>query len=226
MSAKKAKEKVKVTGYDIGCRIVMALAAISVPIVAYFANLIYVVYESSAFKILSQLLGDSQDDGSTCDYLSINRFINEFLPLINKTEENKTSVTTLLENLSVIKVPFIVTTVFFALAILIAIAVVISAIVSNNTKIHFGISVGGLVSTIAMYISFHYVSTPILNGTISLGDFFESALMKTILPLVAKISVLNLSSAWMIMLMIFIGLVVLSGANLIINAGEKSKANK
>ena len=41
MSAKKAK--VKATGYDIGCRVVMALAAISVPIAAYFADLIYYV---------------------------------------------------------------------------------------------------------------------------------------------------------------------------------------
>lgn len=224
MSAKKAK--VKATGYDIGCRVVMALAAISIPIVAYFADLLYFVYESQVFKLLSQLTGNTGDDGSTCDYLSINRFIKELWPLINKTEENKTSLTDLLTNLSAIKTPLIVTTVFFALAIVIAIAVFISAISSNNTKIHFGISVAGLVSTIAMFISFRYVSAPIVSGTVNLGDFFESALMKTLLPFVASVSTFNLSTAWVIMLVIFIGLVVLSGANLIINAGEKSKANK
>ena len=50
--------------------------------------------------------------------------------------------------------------------------------------------------------------------------------MKTLLPFVASVSTFNLSTAWVIMLVIFIGLIVLSGANLIINAGEKTKANK
>lgn len=224
MSAKKAK--VKATGYDIGCRVVMALAAISVPIAAYFADLIYYVIESPVFKLLAQYSGSENDDGSTYGYLGINMFVKKILPLIQESSENKTSLTDLLTNLSDIKTPLIVTTVFFALTIVIALAVFVSVIASNNTKIHFGISVAGLVSTVAMFISFRYVSAPIVSGTVNLGDFFESALMKTLLPFVASVSTFNLSTAWVIMLVIFIGLIVLSGANLIINAGEKSKTQK
>mgnify|MGYP000757777252 FL=1 len=178
------------------------------------------------FKLLAQYSGNENDDGSTYGYLGINMFVKKILPLIQESSENKTSITDLLTSLSDIKTPLIVTTVFFALTIVIALAVFVSVIASNNTKIHFGISVAGLVSTIAMFISFRYVSAPIVSGTVNLGDFFESALMKTLLPFVASVSTFNLSTAWVIMLVIFIGLIVLSGANLIINAGEKSKANK
>lgn len=170
MSAKKAK--VKATGYDIGCRVVMALAAISVPIAAYFADLIYYVIESPVFKLLAQYSGNENDDGSTYGYLGINMFVKKILPLIQESSENKTSITDLLTSLSDIKTPLIVTTVFFALTIMIALAVFVSVIASNNTKIHFGISVAGLVSTIAMFISFRYVSAPIVSGTVNLGDFF------------------------------------------------------
>jgi len=224
MSAKKTKKKA--SGYDIGCRVVMALAAIGVPIAAYFAELIYYVIESPLFKLLAQYQGSTDDDGSTYGYLGIKMFVDEILPVIRESTENKTSLTTLLNDVAAIKVPIIVTTVFFALAIIIALAVVVSAIVSNNKKVHFGISVAGLASVIAMFISFRFVSVPIVNGTVSLGAFFESALMKTLLPFVASISTFNLSSAWVIMFVIYIGLVILSGANLIIEAGEKSKVKK
>lgn len=224
MSAKKAKKKI--TGYDIGYRVVMALAAICVPIAAYFSNLIYYVVESPLFKLLAQVQGNSSDDGSTYGYLGFKMFVDKILPLIKESSENKTSLTSLLNELSAIKTPLIVTTVFFALAILLALAVVVSAVASNNRKVHFGISTAGLVSVIAMFISFRYVSAPIVSGTVNLGDFFESALMKALLPYVASVSTFHLSSAWVIMLVIFIGLVILSGANILIDAGESSKAKK
>ena len=83
MSAKKAK--VKATGYDIGCRVVMALAAISVPIAAYFADLIYYVIESPVFKLLAQYSGNENDDGE------------------NSAEKNEKKVFINIENESTVK---------------------------------------------------------------------------------------------------------------------------
>lgn len=221
MSAKKAKKKI--TGYDIGYRVVMALAAICVPIAAYFANMIYYVVESPLFKLLSQVQGNTNDDGSTYGYLGFKLFVDKILPLLNESADNKTSITSLLNELSDIKTPLILTTVFFALAILLALSVAVSAAASNSRKLHFGLSTAGLASVIAMFVSFRYVSAPIVSGTVNLGNFFDSALMKVLLPYVASVSTFNLSSAWVIMLVIFIGLTILSGANLLIDAGESSK---
>lgn len=221
MSAKKAKKKI--TGYDIGYRVVMALAAICVPIAAYFANMIYYVVESPLFKLLSQVQGNTNDDGSTYGYIGFKLFVDKILPLLNESADNKTSITSLFNELSDIKTPLILTIVFFALAILLALSVAVSAAASNSRKLHFGLSTVGLASVIAMFVSFRYVSAPIVSGTVNLGNFFDSALMKVLLPYVASVSTFNLSSAWVIMLVIFIGLTILSGANLLIDAGESSK---
>ena len=52
-------------------RLVMAVLAVCVPITAYFCDYIYVLTQSSAFQLLSQLMGDSEDTGETVESLSL-----------------------------------------------------------------------------------------------------------------------------------------------------------
>lgn len=220
------KSKKKLSGYDIGCRVIMAAGAFSVPFAAYFADLIYYVLESPLFKLISQLSGNSDDDGSTYGYLGIKMFIDEILPAINGSSENKTAITELLNDVSVIKVPIILTVIFFALIIISAVAVFVCAIVSNNKKLHFAFATSGFLSTVAMFISFRFVSNPITDGTVSLANFFNSQIMGALSSYIASVSTFNLSSAWVIMFVLFLGMFILSGANILVDLGETKKTVK
>lgn len=217
---KTAKIKTKTTGMDILYRIVMAALAVCVPIAAYFANLIYYVVESDVFKLLAQIKGDSSDDGSTYGYFSFNMFTKDILPLLDNSE-NKSSLGTIWDSLSQIHTAIIFSVAFFVISLIIAVVVFFFSAVSNKKKVPFFLSIGGLVSTIAFFISFRQMSTPMTDGTITLTNFFGSSLISSLLPFLASFSVLNLSTAWFLMLFLYIGMVSWSGANYLIEDKPK-----
>lgn len=220
----KKSKKLRADRTDIVCRIITALLAAAVPVVAYFMNLIYYVVESSVFKLLSQLQGNTEDDGSTYGYISLHYFFSEILT--KGAKENKDAWTGIWNNAQAIHVPLILTAVFFALIIITAVIILFVSIFSNSKKITLCFACFGLVCTIGMFIAFRQVSIPLTDGTISLASFFESELAQLILPYVASISVLHLSSAWVMMLLIYTAIALWEGAQLLITAGEKPKASK
>lgn len=224
----KQKTKLKADRTDIVCRIVTALLAIAVPFVTYFMNMIYYVVESTVFGLLAQLQGNSDDDGSTYGYLGFHSFFKEggFYELIKGRTESKESLTALWETLEPVRAALIVTVVFLALIVITALAIFFVSIFSNSKKVPLFMSWFGLACAVGMFISFRYVSNPLTDGTISLASFFDSVLAKLILPYVASISVLNLSSAWVMILVIFTCIAVWTGAQLIITVGDKPKAKK
>lgn len=214
----KQKGKLKASKSDIVSRIVTALLAGSVPVVAYFMNLIYYVVESSVFAFLAQLQGNTEDDGSTYDYISLHYFFSEILT--KGAKENTDAWSGIWENTQSIHVPMILTAVFFALIIITAIVIIIVSIFSNSKKIPLCFSCFGFVCAIGMFIAFNRAAEPLTDGTISLASFFESALAQLILPYVASISVLHLSSAWVMILIIYFCIALWLGAQLLITLGE------
>ncbi len=219
----KKRKALKADTTDIVCRIITALLAAAVPVVSYFMNLIYYVVESSVFKLLSQLQGNTEDDGSTYGYISFHYLFSEIIP--KDTGKSGDALATIWENTQVIHVPMIITAVFFALIILTAVVILFVSIFSNSKKAPLFLALFGFACTIGMFIAFRRVSIPITDGTISLTSFFESELAKLILPYVAKISILNLSSAWVMMMIIYIAIALFALAQILITP-KKAKALK
>ena len=222
----KQKAKIKADKTDIVCRVVMGLLAVAVPVVSYFMNMIYYVVDSTVFQLIAQLKGDTSDDGSTYGYIGFHYFFQKIYPYIKGNGENKESLSNLWTTLEPVHIPLILTTIFFALIIVTAIVILFVSIFSNSKKIPLCFAGFGLACAIGMFISFKYFSAPLVDGTISLSSFFESSLVSLILPFVAKLSILNLSSAWVMILVIYISMIVWTGAQLIINIGDTPKSKK
>ncbi len=216
--------KPKTTGMDIFYRIVMALAAVAVPISAFFCKLVHFIVESDLFALLAKLQGNTEDTGATEDKFSIYYVWKTFGDEIKNAGTGDSGK--VWESVSEIHAPIIATLVFFALAIVIALVIFFFACFSNKKKIPLALSAAGIVSVVCMYISFNAVASPILSGDISLGVFFESAIVSAILPYIASFSLLRLSDAFYVMLFLYIGMAVWSGAHIIINLDNTPKAPK
>ncbi len=216
--------KPKTTGMDIFYRIVMALAAVAVPISAFFCKLVHFIVESDLFALLAKLQGNTEDTGATEDKFSIYYVWKTFGDEIKNAGTG--DIGKVWESVSEIHAPIIATLVFFALAIVIALVIFFFACFSNKKKIPLALSAAGIASVVCMYISFNAVASPILSGDISLGVFFESAIVSAILPYIASFSLLRLSDAFYVMLFLYIGMAVWSGAHIIINLDDTPKAPK
>ncbi len=225
MGKEKAKIlKPKTTGMDIFYRIVMALAALAVPIAAVFCKLIHFIVESDLFALIAELQGNTEDTGATEDKFSIYYVWKTFGDGIRNAGADGSG--NVWESVSEIHAPIIATLVFFAIAIVIALVIFFFSCFSNKKKIPLALSAAGIVSVICMYISFNAVASPIVAGDISLGVFFESSIVSAILPYIASFSLLRLSDAFFVMLFLYIGMAVWAGANIIINLDDAPKTPK
>lgn len=217
---KKIKIRRKTTGTDIFSRILTCIVALAIPAVAYFANMIYYVVESSVFKLWAQIKGDTSDDGSTYGYLGFHTFVKEILPIIRTLSSDKVDWNQVWQSLEPVRTGLIVTLSFLAAAIVIALVIFFISAFSNSNIAPLIASVLGLASTMGMFFAFKSLSDPIVNGEISMTDFFESSIVASLLPFLATFSTLNLSSAWVLMLVFYFGLIVWHGAMLLVNSGE------
>ena len=208
---------------NIGYRIVMALMALCVPIVAYFNDLVYMVWDSEAFKFLAQLQGNTTDNGQTEQALSIRYAVEQLLPNL-KGGESKIDVWA---TLAPIKAELIATLVCFALAILAALAVFFISCFVRNRVVGTSVAGVGLLSMISMSISFHYLAKALLAGKVSLASFFAtSALTQGLLNQLMKLSIFQLSTGYYLILFLFIAMVLWGVANWMVSLGEKEKSEK
>lgn len=222
----KKKTKIKADRTDIVGRVITAALALAIPIVSFFMNMIYYVVESSVFALISQIQGNTEDDGSTYGYLGFYSVIKKFGTQISNNGDTKETLANLWEALDPVHTAAVVTLVFFALILVTAFVIFFVSVFSNSKKIPLALSTVGFVWTIGMFVAFNKVSVALTTDAIPLSSFFESDLVKIILPFVAKISVFNLSSAWIMMLVLFISIFVWTGAQLIVELGDKPKAKK
>lgn len=203
---------------DILYRLVMAILAACVPVAAYFCEYIYLVLESDIFKFLAQLTGDTKDTGATESVWSIQRFVDKILPMLDGNGDGASGVWQALEP---IHTELICVAVFFVLAIVLAVVIFFFSAFSRKKTVPLCIALGGLLSMIALYISFNAAATPMLDGTISLSAFFDTSLITSLLAGLNSFSTIRLTTGYFVMLFLFIAMALWAGANKLITLGEK-----
>lgn len=203
---------------DILYRLVMAILAACVPVAAYFCEYIYLVLESDIFKFFAQLQGNTEDTGATSFSLSIRRVVTEFMPSFEGKSEG---LSTAWQTLEPIHAALICTAVFFVLAILLAVVIFFFSVFSRKKTVPLCIALGGVLSMIALYISFNAAATPMLDGTMSLSAFFNTSVVASLLAGLNSFSTIRLSTGYFVMLFLFIAMALWAGANKLITLGEK-----
>ncbi len=221
--AKEKQKKQGIASKDPLYRIIMAILAVCVPVAAYFCDYFYYVVQSDMFKFLAQLKGNTSDTGETYDTVSLNKIVQEYIPLVSEYADGASGIA---ETLAPLKSAAISFAVFFVLAIVLAVVVFFFSCFSKKKIVPLCLSAGGVLSMIGVYASFHYIAAPILNGTISLSDFFTNPLVSAVLPFIASISEFRLTTGYFIMLFLFIAMALWAGANKLIVLGDTPKQVK
>ncbi len=124
--------------------------------------------------------------------------------------------------------------VFFALALLLAVAVFVVAAVSYKRLAVIILSAAGILSIIGSYVAFGKFAAPLLSGELSVLDFFDIKDAGTLLGIVIsfagsaiKVEQFTLASAPLIMGVVFAVIIVWSGAFLLTeDPAEKRAAGK
>lgn len=216
--AKEKQNKKSGESKDPLYRIIMAILALCVPIAGYFSNYFYYLVNSSVFKLLTQLKGDTADTGDTYDFVSLQEIVQLLAPNFGK---ESTDLSGLLDSVAELKPALISFAVFFALAIVLALVIFFFSCFSKKKLAPLCISVGGVLAMIGIRVSFHYISAPILDGTVSLSNFFENPIITAVLPFIAQVAELRLTTGYFLMLFLFIAMALWAGANMIIALGDK-----
>lgn len=111
---------------------------------------------------------------------------------------------------------------FFALALIISLVIFFFAVFSRKRLVITCLGGGGLLSVIAAKISFHMLAAPLLSGEITLNSFINSSKLSSIIGMILKFGVsmvkfqtLKLTSAPVIMIVIFAAIVIWGLANIL-----------
>lgn len=119
-----------------------------------------------------------------------------------------------------VKGQLIATVVFFALALVAALFIVIWSICSNKRIPVLIASAAGLISTIIMIICFNSFAAPIVDGTINVVKIFSSNWLIGLIGNVVAVDHLSMGGVHTGMIMLFIALIVWTGAFYLVEMGE------
>lgn len=194
-------------------RIVTALLAAAVFPVAYFTDIITVYMHANLY------------DSNIVENLSIKRIIELFTGDGLFADLVKGGASELPAGLLEYKGNFIAFVVFFALALLVALATVIVAAATNSRKATASLGAAGLLSLIGMRIAFSGVASAVKAGTLTLGSLTDISLLN----LVGKIVLVTMSTAPAVMTVLFLAILIWNVAFIMIDLGEeqpKKKAKK
>lgn len=124
------------------------------------------------------------------------------------------------QELDPVKGQIIATLVFFALALVAALFIVIWSICSNKRLPVIIASAAGLISTIVMIICFNSFAAPIVDGTINVIKIFSSNWLIGLLGNMVSVDHLSMGGVHTGMIMLFIALIVWTGAFYLVEMGE------
>ena len=217
MKTKETKNKVQ-KPKNILYRIVMAVMALCVPIVAYFNELLYIVWDSDALAWLSKLTGNTGDTGETEMGVSIHYVVHDLMPML---KGDGSSSIDFWDTLSPIHTALIVALVFFALAIVCALVVFFISCFSRGWIVGTSVAGGGLASLIGMRIAFSYIAKAVLANEVSLASFLPMDGFAGLFNAVIKLIIFQLSTAFYLMLFLFFGMVIWGVANGLLTLGDK-----
>ena len=192
-------------------RIVTALLAIAVFPVAYFTDLITVYMHATIY------------DSNIVENLSVKRIIELFTgDGLFAGVFNKDNMSEIPEVLLKFKGNFIAFVVFFAIALLVALAIIIVAAATNSRKTTAALGAAGLLSIIGMRIAFSAVSSAVKAGTLTLGSLTDMSFMN----LFGKIVLVTMSTAPAVMTVLFLAILIWNVAFIAIDLGEEQPKKK
>ncbi len=192
-------------------RIVTALLAIAVFPVAYFTDLITVYMHATIY------------DSNIVENLSVKRIVELFTgDGLFAGVFNKDNMSEIPEVLLKFKGNFIAFVVFFAIALLVALAIIIVAAATNSRKTTAALGAAGLLSIIGMRIAFSAVSSAVKAGTLTLGSLTDMSFMN----LFGKIVLVTMSTAPAVMTVLFLAILIWNVAFIAIDLGEEQPKKK
>ena len=115
--------------------------------------------------------------------------------------------------------------VFAGLMLLLALAAAVLSIVTRKYLLVGGITLGSLVSAIAMNASFNAFAKPLLNGSISISSLLSSSdssgILGSLLGSLAKVESLELAAAYSCAVFLLFAAVVFTAVAVIVRRNEK-----
>lgn len=192
-------------------RIVTALLAIAVFPVAYFTDLITVYMHATIY------------DSNIVENLSVKRIIELFTgDGLFAGVFNKDNMSEIPEVLLKFKGNFIAFAVCFALALLIALAIIIVAAATNSRKTTAALGAAGILCLIGMKIAFSDIAAAVDAGTLTLGSLTDMSFMN----LFGKIVLVTMSTAPAVMTVLFLAILIWNVAFIVIDLGEEQPKKK
>jgi len=192
-------------------RIVTALLAAAIFPVAYFTDIITVYAHANLY------------DSNIVEALSIKRIVELFTgDGLFAGVFNKDNMSEIPEVLLKFKGNFIAFVVFFAIALLVALAIIIVAAATNSRKTTAALGAAGLLSIIGMRIAFSAVSSAVKAGTLTLGSLTDMSFMN----LFGKIVLVTMSTAPAVMTVLFLAILIWNVAFIVIDLGEEQPKKK
>lgn len=192
-------------------RIVTALLAIAVFPVAYFTDLITVYMHATIY------------DSNIVENLSVKRIIELFTgDGLFAGVFNKDNMSEIPEVLLKFKGNFIAFAVCFALALLIALAIIIVAAATNSRKTTAALGAAGILCLIGMKIAFSDIAAAVDAGTLTLCSLTDMSFMN----LFGKIVLVTMSTAPAVMTVLFLAILIWNVAFIAIDLGEEQPKKK
>ena len=192
-------------------RIVTALLAAAIFPVAYFTDIITVYAHANLY------------DSNIVEALSIKRIVELFTgDGLFAGVFNKDNMSEIPEVLLKFKGNFIAFVVFFAIALLVALAIIIVAAATNSRMTTAALGAAGLLSIIGMRIAFSAVSSAVKAGTLTLGSLTDMSFMN----LFGKIVLVTMSTAPAVMTVLFLAILIWNVAFIVIDLGEEQPKKK
>jgi hypothetical protein len=191
-------------------RIVTALLAIAVFPVAYFTDLITVYMHATIY------------DSNIVENLSVKRIIELFTGDGLFADLVKGGASELPDGLLKFKGNFIAFAVCFALALLIALAIIIVAAATNSRKTTAALGAAGILCLIGMKIAFSDIAAAVDAGTLTLGSLTDMSFMN----LFGKIVLVTMSTAPAVMTVLFLAILIWNVAFIAIDLGEEQPKKK
>ncbi len=223
-TSKKVKEmksrhpKEKLTAFDIVYKIVTVALAVAVFPVAYFKDLIYL--EIVHFG----LTGSSAS--TTYESLSLSEMSDLIDQLSQFTKGNDGYFKELI-SLDIYR-PAIIAAVFFVIALLIAVAIIVVAVVSRKTLPVICLSGASVVSMIISYCVFTYsFAAPVVNGDVTLADLLNTSnyLLSVVIGIFAgNVSSLRLDSAFITAFFLLLAVLIWAVSVHIVNLSEEKES--
>ena len=192
-------------------RIVTALLAIAVFPVAYFTDLITVYMHATIY------------DSNIVENLSVKRIIELFTgDGLFAGVFNKDNMSEIPEGLLKFKGNFIAFAVCFALALLIALAIIIVAAATNSRKTTAALGAAGILCLIGMKIAFSDIAAAVDAGKLTLSSLTDMAFMN----LFGKIVLVTMSTAPVVMAVLFLAILIWNVSFILIDLGEEKPKKK